>query len=357
MDASAIETPALVVDLDILDRNISAMASETAEHGTMLRPHVKTHKCTAIAELQVKAGAVGITAASVGEAEVFAAAGMRDIFIAYPVWARGSRGDRLARLADECELAVGVDSVAGARGLASVLPEGGCSVRIEIDSGQHRTGVSPLHAGALAVRCAELGLRVGGIFTHEGHAYTGLANVAAAAANEEDCLRAAAEQLASVGLGPGVISAGSSPTARSAIRGLADEVRPGTYVFNDRQQIALGSATGDEVACYVLATVVSNAVPGQVVLDAGSKALGTDKPEWLEGHGVVVDMEHAVVSWVSECHGVVKLGDQRGPELGTRVRVVPNHICNVVNLFDRYELIENDAYVGHWNIDARGKLQ
>ncbi|MGO8877421.1 MAG: alanine racemase [Acidimicrobiales bacterium] len=351
-----IDTPALVIDLDTLSANIDSMASQMLAIGVALRPHVKTHKSPQIARMQINAGGRGVTVASLGEAEVFAASGFDDIFIAYPLYPAGSKASRLRALAGGMRLSVGVDSIDAARALAGAVPAPDClTVLIELDSGQHRSGVAPEAAVDLALRCGELGLDVGGVFTHGGHSYRPSA-AAAAAADESRTLDLAVEYLAAAGVTAPTVSAGSTPTAIASAVGRVTEERPGTYVFNDRQQLALGTAKPRDVAVAVAATVVSTAVGGQAVIDAGSKALASDRPDWLSGHGAVPELGDATVAALSECHGMVRLGAQPTPAIGTVVRVVPNHICTAVNLFDYYEVVSGGQLVDRWPIAARGHL-
>ncbi|MFZ0173106.1 MAG: alanine racemase [Acidimicrobiales bacterium] len=350
-----IDTPALVVDLDTLSANIDAMASHILSKGVALRPHAKTHKSPQIARLQIDRGARGLTVATLGEAEVFAANGFDDVFIAYPLHASGSKATRLRELAEKIALSVGVDSIDAARLLAEVAGIGRLAVLIEVDCGQHRSGVSPEDVADLAVSCSELGLDVAGVFTHGGHSYRPSA-AAGAAADESRALALAVERLAERGITARTVSAGSTPTAVASAIGPVTEERPGTYVFNDRQQLALGTATLDDVAVAVAATVVSTAVRGQAVLDAGSKALASDRPDWLRGHGVVPELDDAPVVSLSECHGLVQLGEQAAPPIGSVVHVLPNHICTAVNLFDHYEVVSKGQIVDRWPIAARGHL-
>lgn len=350
-----IETPALVVDLDTLVSNIDAMASRLAAKGVNLRPHAKTHKSPKIARLQIDHGAHGLTVATLAEAEVFAADGFDDIFIAYPLYAVGSKASRLHELGSTIRLSVGVDSIDGARVLAAAAGDADLTVLIEVDSGQHRTGVGPRSVVDLARGCGELGLDVGGVFTHGGHSYRPSA-APGAAADESRALGLAVEYLAAAGLSAGRVSAGSTPTAVASATGSVTEERPGTYVFNDRQQLALGTATPDDVAVAIAATVVSTAVAGQAVVDAGSKALASDRPDWLTGHGVVPELGDAQIVGISECHGLVQLGERAAPRIGSVVRVVPNHICTAVNLFDHYIVVSGGEIVDRWPVAARGHL-
>ena len=353
-----VETPALLLDLDILEANLASMAAYLGERGIRLRPHTKTHKSVEIARRQISHGAAGITVATIGEAETFAASGLNDIFIAYPVFAGGTKATRLAELARGVRLRVGVESEAGAQALARALDGAGTAVpaevMIEIDSGQHRTGVPPAAAGDLAVTCRSLGLDVAGVFTHGGHGYAP-GSGAAAAADEDSALHTAAQQLAAAGFDVREVSAGSTPTVAFAGSHVTEE-RPGVYVFYDRQQLTLGSCQAGQVAVAVAATVVSTTVPGQAVIDAGSKALTSDSPSWITGHGSVPELGGAVVVSLSEHHGLIDLGGAPAPAVGTVVTVMPNHICTVVNLFDRYTLLRSGQLAGTWPVDARGHL-
>ena len=351
-----LSTPALVVDHDVLVANVARMAARMEERGVALRPHAKTHKSLDVGALQREHGAAGLTVATVGEAEVFAAGGQDDLFIAYPVIAQRDKAERLARLAGSLRLSVGVDSLDAAELLVAAGLAGRVAVMIEVDTGQHRSGVLPEAAGPLAEAVADLGLEVEGVFTHGGHGYWTPDAPAGAAHDEVERLGQAVEALAERGLAAVRVSAGSSPTVLgSAMRPVTEE-RPGTYVFNDRQQVRLGAAHPDQVALVVAATVVSTAVPGQVVTDAGSKSLGSDRPAWLEGFGTVPELDGAVVASMSECHGIVAIGDRTPPAVGTTVRVVPNHVCPVVNLFDAYDVASRGELVGRWPVSARGHL-
>jgi D-serine deaminase-like pyridoxal phosphate-dependent protein len=175
------------------------------------------------------------------------------------------------------------------------------------------------------------------------------------AADEDTALQQAAQQLTAAGFDVREISAGSTPTASFAGSHITEE-RPGVYVFYDRQQLALGSCEPGQVAVAIAATVVSTTVRGQAVIDAGSKSLASDSPAWLTGHGSVPELDGAVVVSLSEHHGLVDLAGAPAPAVGTVVTVIPNHICTVVNLFDRYTLLRSGQLAGAWPIDARGHL-
>ena len=213
-----LQTPCLVVDRDVLEGNLVAMAERAGDHGLALRPHAKTHKCLEIARRQVVLGAVGLTLATVGEAEVFAEAGFTDLFIAYPLWAAGARGRRLCALAERVSLRVGADSAEGVEVLARSLAGTEVEIVVEIDSGHHRTGVAPKRAGQVAAAAHRHGLGVAGVFTFPGHSYEP-GSRERAAADEARALQEADAALRRVGLGAGLRSGGSTPTAALAIQG------------------------------------------------------------------------------------------------------------------------------------------
>lgn len=346
-----VETPALVVDLERLRSNIATMSGTLRSRGLRLRPHAKTHKCVEIAALQRDAGADGLTVATLSEAEVFAEAGFTDLLVAYPVFPVGAKAARLRGLLDTTALHVGVDNLAGATAVARAAEGRLVSVLLEVDSGQHRTGVAPPAVIELAERCDALGLRVSGVFTHGGHAYASPEAPGSAAQDEGRALATATDALRGAGFDITVVSAGSTPTAGEPRPPHVTEERPGTYVFHDRQQLALGACAPEEIAVSVAATVVSTA-PGRYVLDAGSKALGMDRPEWLSGHGAIGP--EATVTRLSEHHAVVE-GAGVVPEVGEVVHVTPNHVCNVVNLFEEYVVVEDGEVVDRWRVAARGR--
>lgn len=348
-----LDTPFLMVDSEVLETNLSSMASLAAAGGMALRPHAKTHKCVELARRQVELGAVGLTVATVGEAEVFASAGITDLFVAYPIWASELRAARLEALAERVRLGVGVGSVEGALALGRALGRHRLEVLVEIDSGHHRTGVVPELAGEVALAAAGVGLEVTGVFTFPGHGY-GPGRQTQAAVDEAQALAQAASSVRDRGLDISVISGGSTPTASWAQAGVLTELRPGVYVFNDAQQVELGSADWASVALTAAATVVG--VRGlHVVLDAGSKVLGADQPTWASGGGRLPDHPDARVVALSEHHATVAFPETSGvPGLGERVRVVPNHVCAAVNLADELVVTREGRIVDRWKVLARG---
>jgi D-serine deaminase-like pyridoxal phosphate-dependent protein len=307
--------------------------------------------------MQLEAGASGLTTGTLGEAETFARAGIRDLFVAYPLWAEGPKAARLRDLDDGADLTVGVDSGAGAIRLAAAVAGGRRPLRVlvEVDSGLHRTGVAtPGAAVEVAEAARRAGLTVEGVFTHGGHGYRP-GNAGAAALDEMTALETAAAALAGAGFEVRTISAGSTPTRTLAAAGRVTEIRAGTYVLGDRQQLALGAIESAGIAAVVGATVVS-AGPGQVVLDAGAKALTKDLPTFLEGYGLMPAWPGAALERLSDYHGVVSLtGIGRWPALGEVVAIVPNHICPVVDLVSSFVAVRSDGRVEHWPVDARGR--
>ncbi|MFL5755985.1 MAG: alanine racemase [Chloroflexota bacterium] len=354
---TGLDTPAVVVWVDAARANIERLQAALGRRGIALRPHAKTHKSVRIARMQLEAGASGLTVGNLGEGEVFALAGIRDIFVAYPVWAEGPKAARLRALHDSADVRVGADSVPGATRLAAAVAGARrpLHVMIELDPGLHRTGVVSAEASVTVARAArDAGLMVDGVFTHGGHGYRPGA-AGAAALDEVTTLEAAASALAAAGFEVPTISAGSTPTRVLAAEGRVNEIRSGSDVYGDRQQWLLGTIEPDAVALAVAATVVSVAAD-RVVLDAGAKALTKDRADWLEGYGHLPAYPAAVIERLFDYHGVVRIppGVPR-PSLGEVVAVVPNHVCPVVDLVTTFAAVQPDGRVEHWPVDARGR--
>jgi len=355
---ATLDTPVVVVDLDRVQTRIEAMAAAMQQRGVALRPHAKTHKSIEVARRQLAAGAAGLTVATIGEAEVFADAGIDDLFVAYPLVPRGPKVDRLRALSERCTLAVGADSVAGLQALANAVRGSSRppAILIEVDVGGHRTGVPPGAVGRLAEQAGDLGLSGRGVFTHGGHSYAGRAERNAAAEDEMRGLGAAADSLRAIGIEPVVVSAGSTPTAELSAGGQVTEERPGTYVFDDRQQTFLSGRPLDDVALLVAATVVSHGASNGFVVDAGAKVLAKDVAPYLAGHGSIVGCPEAVIERVNDHHGVVSVPDGIArPAVGDVVWIAPNHVCPVVNLVDELVVARDGRIVDRWAVDARGR--
>jgi D-serine deaminase-like pyridoxal phosphate-dependent protein len=352
-DSLPIDTPFLAVDIDVMDRNLQRAAADARQRGVALRPHAKTHKVPQIAQRQLALGAVGLTLATVSEAEVFADAGFTDIFIAYPVWPSEARAKRLRALAERVSLRLGVDSVESAEALGRALAGVTAQVMVEVDSGHHRSGAAPDRAGAVAASADRAGLQVAGVFTFPGHGYSPT-DLRQAARDEADAVSIAAFMIERAGLQSPIRSGGSTPTRAATDTEVINELRPGVYVFNDSQQAELGVCDWGDIALTAHATVVSRR-GNHVIVDAGSKILGADRPGWATGFGRLPDMADARVVALSEHHATVHLPDGAAvPELGTIIRIAPNHVCAAVNLVDELVVLQGGSMVDRWRVAARG---
>ncbi len=363
--ASDLDTPALVIDLDVLARNVTEMAEVAREAGVRLRPHTKTHKCPEIARMQLDAGASGVTVAKLGEAEVMVDAGIDDLLLAYPIWGI-PKLERLERLLDRARLRVSLDSVEVAEGVGRVGRALGrdVDVLVEVDTGLHRLGRPP---GTPTVELVEEitrvpGVRVLGLLTHAGHAYrsSSAEQLHAIAEREGRDLVTTAERCTERGIELQEISVGSTPTARvvACVEGVT-EIRPGTYVFNDVQQIRLGVAREATCAARVLATVVSRPDAERFVLDAGSKAFtsdGDDGPPF-PGRGVVAGRPELRLDFMNEEHAVGHIEGEGDLRIGDRLEVIPLHVCSTVNMFDVAFGVRDDVVERELAIAGRGRMR
>ena len=361
-----LETPALVIDVAVLDANVARLVESARKAGARLRPHVKTHRMVEVAARLRLAGAEGICCAKVGEAEAFADAGFDDIFIANQV-VGPARLRRLAELAARTRLAIGVDHAEHVRALGAAFAAANSTidVAIEIDTGQQRTGVATAAAAvelAHQTQCTE-GLNLRGIYTHEGHDYQAAdpAGVHAAAAAAQQLMASAAAAIQAATGTPCEVSIGSSPSfLLESFHAPIDELRPGTAVFNDASHAHLLGHT-EWCAASVLATVVNLPAPDRAVIDAGAKALTSDRrgPGVLAntGHGIVVGHPEAVITSVSDEHGVIAVPDVSVFTIGQTLRVIPNHICPCVNLYDHAFAVRGGIVEAVWHVTARGRSQ
>jgi D-serine deaminase-like pyridoxal phosphate-dependent protein len=370
MHLSDIPTPAVLIESSKLARNIARMQKAVGQAGKRLRPHAKTHKSPVIARMQLEAGAVGICCAKLGEAEVFADAGVADIRLPYPL--NPVNADRVFALADRVRLSFIVDDPVVARAWSELAARRGrtLDVLIKVDVGFHRCGIDPAlpRAAAVVDEIAALpGLRFLGLLSHAGHGY--------GAASERDARLVAeleAETLRGIdgtaSAACSEISVGATPTARFSVdEPDITEMRPGNYVYFDRTQVGLGAAAWDDCALTVLARVVSRPAPDRVILDSGSKTLTNDLARGfmpMPGYGAVLtDLqtsapdERLLVERLSEEHATVRAaaGDA-GLPTGTLVRIVPNHSCVVSNLVDAVWIVDGDRVVERLPVAARGRI-
>jgi D-serine deaminase-like pyridoxal phosphate-dependent protein len=373
LDLSSVPTPRVVIDRARVRANINTMQARANAAGVRVRPHAKTHKSPVIAKWQVAAGAVGVTCAKVGEAEVFAAAGVPDIRLAYPI--QPSNASRLLALADKAKISIVVDDPGVAQGWSdAMVGRGGkIDVLVKVDVGFRRCGIDPESpkAGVIIRDVASLpGVNFLGLLAHAGHAYEAKSaeELEAIAETEAGILRSLAAGLAKDGVAVREISVGSTPTARFVEdQDGVTEMRPGNYVYFDRTQVGLGAATLDECGLTILATVVSRPAPSRVIFDAGSKVLSSDGVRGFGtalGHGLVysgLDSPHPdpsiIIERLSEEHATAKVPPACALRPGDRVRILPNHACAVVNLADELLVVEGSTAVADTlRVEARGRV-
>ncbi len=363
-ELSYVDTPSLLVDIDKMEHNLQEMAAIAADARVTLRPHVKTHKSPSLALRQLELGAQGITVAKIGEAEVMADAGIRNIRIAYPIVGE-SKLSRLATLMERADVSISLDNLEVARGLSELgqRVDKPIPVLLKINTGLDRVGVMPEEALNLAQGIDSLpGVRLVGILTHEGHALKEPSREGAkqCAIQAGETMVQTARLLRDAGLGIEEVSVGSTPTARDIayVPGVT-EIRPGTYIFNDFNEVTVGVATEETCALTVLATVVSIPSNDRAVLDAASKTLTSDllsPPSGRKGYGYIKGYPDITIARLTEEHGILSLRDARTRlRIGQQVEIIPNHICPVVNLADIMYLMRNGVCEGQIEVLARGK--
>ncbi len=356
-----VPTPALLIDRERLEANISDMAARARTLGVALWPHGKTHKCAEIAALQRDAGAAGLTVATVAEAEYFAAAGAGDLLIAYPPvgdW----RLARLTGLAASARVRVVLDDVDVLRELIDACRAAGVRIPYlwEVDCGTGRLGTAPGQAtvDALAHVPQAAECPFDGLMTFGGHAYAAEDEAAldAATAAEYDTLAVTAQALAQVGIECPTRSGGTTPTTHRLRPGSGlTEVRPGNYVFYDATQVALGVVEPERCALSVLATVIGRPARDRVILDVGSKALAAERmTPRTPDFGLVAGHPQLRVARLYEQHAIVHAEGSCTIDVGERVRVVPNHACAAANLHREALVVERDEVIARWAIGAAG---
>ena len=359
---SEVETPVAVIDLDRLEVNLRELQTYSDGHGIELWPHTKTHKSPEIGMWQLALGAGGLTVAKTGEAEVFQEAGAPKILVHYPPFG-ADKWNRLARIAAEgVELTVAVDGLAPAEGLSAALQRHGARAEllVELDVGLHRTGQTTAE-GALALAQALSRLpavEVAGISCYPGHCRGDEATVRSLLADADSLMRETRGAFESAGIRCDRISGGSTPTRYLTHETCVNELRSGTYAFLDRNEAPSEPDGGlDACALWVEATVVSDAVDGQVVIDAGSKTLTSD-PHPAGGHGAIVGGPEAVLRAINEEHGYVTVAGQPDrPAIGDHLQVIPNHACGCVNLHDGLLGVRDGVVDRVIRVSARGLVR
>lgn len=359
-------TPSIIVDEDKVRKNIKKMAEIAKKRGVRLRPHVKTHKIPKIAKMQIEAGAVGITVAKTTEAEVMASAGINDIFVAYPI-VTDAKIDRVLELSKKIRLIVGVDSIEGARKLSdkAKMNNQHIEVRLEVDTGLRRTGVKYEKAVDLAKEISILdNVNLTGIYTYKGALFKGrpTLDLYKAGLEEGELMAALAKRLRKDGLEIKDVSGGSTPTAENVaqVEGIT-EIRPGTYVFNDRMQMGYKVCRFEDCAAKVVATVVSIPSEDLLVIDGGSKTFATDvqpnsEPLKLDGFGECANHHEGVLERLTEEHGMVRVPPGQSFQVGDTIEIIPNHICSTINLHDAVYFKKEDGSLEKLAVSARGKL-
>ncbi len=364
MHISELDTPALLVDLDVMERNLQRAADYARAHHLRLRPHTKTHKSPLLGRKQLEYGAAGLTVAKVSEAEVMSAAGTRDLLVAYPVV--GARKlARLLELARSVPVTVALDGPEAAEQLSQAAEAAHLKVGVlaEMDVGLGRVGVNP---GDELVRLSQLlaklaGLEFRGIAFYPGHIKSMNEDGMAKWKMVDEVLKRVLEDFHKAGLPLEIISGGSTPALYQSHRltGL-NEIRPGTYIFNDRNTVYCGSCDWKDCAATILTTVVSTARAGNMIFDGGSKTFSSDRLAVDDDgtFGRIVEAPEARFYKMNEEHGYVDLRPGgKSFRVGDRVRVIPNHICVAVNLHEMVYGVRDGEVVESWPVEGRGKLQ
>lgn len=364
MHVAEIDTPALIVDLDIFERNLHRVADYAHDHALRLRPHAKTHKSVWIGKQQLDLGAAGLTVAKVSEAEIMVKAEPRELLLAFPIIGHA----KLARLTDIARrtcVTVALDSVEAARQLSEAAGAAGVEVGVlaETDVGLGRVGVAPGEPLLDLARAIDglPNLRLEGITFYPGHIKS-LDETGLRALRElSELVGRILEDFRRAGIPVKIVSGGSTPALFHSheIAGL-NEIRPGTYVFNDINTVRSGGCQMEDCAASILATVVSTARPGHMIIDGGSKTFSSDRPsnsgEVSFGH--LVEAPGARFHKMNEEHGFVDLTEAgREFRIGERVHMIPNHICVAVNLHEKVYGVRGETVEHVWNVEARGKLQ
>ena len=361
MLAVELETPALVVDLDILKANIAKMADFARVHGLKLRPHIKAHKITQIAELQLEYGACGLTTSKLSETEALDLPDA-DFLLAYQL----VDPRKAKRLFQFPKISTLVDSSKGVEVLAAASRGRKLPVLVEVDTGLGRAGVRTREELLALVEEIKRvpSLEFAGILTHAGHAYsaTSFQEVEKIGRYEGEAMVELVGFLQEAGHRVETVSVGSTPTAKIAgqVPGVT-EIRPGNYVFNDAIQVALGVAEEKDCALSVLSTVISTPQRGRAIIDAGSKVLALDKgahgTSLVQGFGMVKGYPSVVIERLSEEHGILSFPPEVELEIGQVLEIIPNHACPVVNLASDVCVVQAGEVVDLWFLAARGKVQ
>lgn len=364
MFVSDLETPAIVIDLDMMERNLSRMAEYCRSKNLRLRPHTKSHKIPALAKRQLDHAAHGITVAKIGEAEVMLEAGITDMLIAYPIVGQG-KAERLADLADRAGITVALDSVAAARAISHEVSKKSAhvGVLVELDVGFRRCGIANEDELLSVVqRIVDLpGIEFKGLMFFPGNFQVSEKERAELRVGVNEFLERAVSKLEAAGIPVPVVSGGSTPTARECHLFFGvNEIRPGMYIFNDRNMVGVGIAGVEDCALSVITTVVSTSVSGRAIVDGGSKTFSSDR--YLagdgKGFGIVKNDPDAELEQLSEEHGHLNINrSTHGYRVGERLAIIPNHVCSTVNMHNQVYGIRGERVETVWEVAARGKVR
>lgn len=364
---SELDTPAIIIDKVKLLKNINNMSDIAKQNNVNLRPHIKTHKIPYIAKEQLKAGAIGITSATITEAEVMAENGIHDIFLAYPI-VTPKKIQKAIELSKKVRLILGIDSLEGAKMLSKLLVENNTTmeVRLEVDLGLERTGIPYESVVEFAKEISTYkNIKLSGIYTFRGPFLNGehTLNFVEAGIDEGKRMVELANRLRENGITIRDVSVGSTSTSASAatVPGVT-EIRPGTYVFYDARQEKYGCCTEDEIAAKVKVTVVSRPSKNRAIIDGGNKTFSTDiqpnqAPVYLNGFGKVVDHPNITLERFSEEHGILRIEGDSPIKVGDTLEIIPNHICTTINLHNYVYIEDENGELERYEVKARGKLR
>jgi len=364
MTIDELDTPAVLVDLDVLESNIKRMADYCREHRLQLRPHTKTHKSGVVAKMQLSAGACGVTVAKPDEAQVMAEAEIDDILVAYPIVTM-RKAARIAELAARAKMRVALDSIEAIECLSRAAAARGVNigVLVEIDIGFARCGVGTAEDSIALARAADRmrGVRFDGLMFYPGHIKSPASEQAPLIEEVNRRLTPHYEAFAAAGIPVSIVSGGSTPTALQShhFKGVT-EIRPGMYAFLDRNMLTIGVGTREQCAISVLVTIVSNAVRSRAIMDGGSKTFSYDPLSVGDhrGYGLVLEQPCAELIGFSEEHGHLDTSRcVHAPRVGERLRIIPNHVCTTINMHDRVFGIRGDRVEQLIHVDARGGVQ
>jgi D-serine deaminase-like pyridoxal phosphate-dependent protein len=364
MFVSELDTPAVLVDLDVMDRNLSRMADYVKRRDIKLRPHTKSHKIPELAKLQLAKGATGITVAKLGEAEVMLNAGIEDILVAYPLVGK-AKANRLAQLAEHADISVALDSEEAARALSEAATASNIKIGIlvELDVGFRRCGLAnEKDILTLARKISDLpNLEFLGLMFFPGHFQVSADQRASLLGPVNSLLDRTFETFSQSGLPISIVSGGSTPTACDAhlFHGI-NEIRPGMYIFNDRNMVGVGVAGIEDCALSVLVTVVSTSVAGRSIIDGGSKTFSSDRHLAGNGKGFghIKEDPSAELESMSEEHGHLDITQSsRRYRVGERLTVIPNHVCSTVNMHNEIYGIRGQQVETVWQVAGRGKVR